>query len=87
MLVTGKVQPPCSLPAGGDDCIRKPLISVCADTNTEFAEKGKKQTGSAFVEGVVLDLVFGQLCYEDRVFNCLKRIADFVLFVQNYPSP
>lgn len=73
--------------AGGDDYIRKPFdFCVLLIRIQNLLKKVRREQERLCVEGVVLDLVFGQLCYEDQYFELSKKEVQILYYLfRNYP--
>lgn len=75
------------LQAGGDDYIRKPFdFCVLLIRIQNLLKRARSEQDQLCVEGVVLDLVFGQLCYEDQCFELSKKELQILYYLfRNYP--
>lgn len=74
------------LQAGGDDYIQKPFdFCVLLIRIQNLLKRARSEQDQLFVEGVVLDLVFGQLCYENQCFELSKKELQILYYLfRNY---
>lgn len=73
--------------AGGDDYIRKPFdFYVLLIRIQNLLKKARGEQEKLCVEDVVLDLVFGQLVYEEQCFELSKKELQILYYLfRNYP--